>query len=189
VARNQRERIIAAVAQVASTRGYGAMSVQDIVREAGVSRRTFYEQFKNKDQAFLAAYDDASTLLMASIRSAVEAESLPATKVSAGFRALLDSLAASPAFAKMCIVEVLAAGPEAIARRAGTMEEVTNLFEEGAKEALGEENAPSAVSTRRSTGGSPAARRPSYRSCCPTSSSRRYCRTGASGSRPPSASG
>ena len=47
VARNQRERILAAVATVASKRGYGGMSVQDIVREAGVSRRTFYEQFKN----------------------------------------------------------------------------------------------------------------------------------------------
>lgn len=152
MARNQRERIIAAVAQVASVHGYGEMSVQHIVREAGVSRRTFYEQFKNKDQAFLAAYDGASGLLIASIRHAIDAESTPETKVSAGFGAFLELLAASPAFAKMCIVEVLAAGPEAIARRARTMEEFTRMFEEGAQEALGDA-APSPLIAETIVGG------------------------------------
>jgi len=152
VARNQRERILAAVAQVASSRGYGAMSVQDIVREAGVSRRTFYEQFKNKDQAFLAAYDGSSALLIASIRRALEAESTPETKISAGFAAFLELLSASPAFAKMCIVEVLAAGPEAIARRARTMEEFTEMFESVAHEALGDD-APSPLIAETIVGG------------------------------------
>ena len=138
MARNQRERIIAAVAQVASVRGYGEMSVQHIVHEAGVSRRTFYEQFKNKDQAFLAAYDGASGLLMASIRTAVDAETTPERKISAGLGAFLELLAASPAFAKMCIVEVLAAGPEAISRRARTMEEFTTMFLEGTRATLGD---------------------------------------------------
>ena len=138
VARNQRERIIAAVAQVASVHGYGEMSVQHIVREAGVSRRTFYEQFKNKDQAFMAAFDGASALLTASIRKAIEAETTPEAKVSAALSAFLEILAASPAFAKMCIVEALAAGPEAIDRRARAMEEFTTMFKEGAEEALGE---------------------------------------------------
>ncbi|NLT07763.1 MAG: TetR/AcrR family transcriptional regulator [Solirubrobacterales bacterium] len=152
MARNQRERILAAVAQVASSRGYGAMSVQDIVREAGVSRRTFYEQFKNKDQAFLAAYDGSSALLIASIRRALEAESTPETKISAGFAAFLELLSASPAFAKMCIVEVLAAGPEAIARRARTMEEFTEMFESVAHEALGDD-APSPLIAETIVGG------------------------------------
>jgi AcrR family transcriptional regulator len=156
VARNQRERIIAAVAQVASVHGYGEMSVQHIVREAGVSRRTFYEQFKNKDQAFLAAYDGASALLMASIRTALDAESAPETKVSAGFGAFLELLAASPAFAKMCIVEVLAAGPEAIARRARTMEEFTSMFEEEFKvvrEGADEISSPSPLIAETIVGG------------------------------------
>lgn len=132
--------------------GYGDMSVQHIVREAGVSRRTFYEQFKNKDQAFLAAYDGASGLLLASIRTASEAETLPERKVSAAFKTFLDLLAASPAFAKMCIVEVLAAGPEAIARRAATMEEFTSMLTEGALEMLGDD-APSPLIAETIIGG------------------------------------
>jgi AcrR family transcriptional regulator len=153
VARNQRERILAAVAQVASTRGYGAMSVQDVVREAGVSRRTFYEQFKNKDHAFLAAYDEASGRLMASVRAAIDAEEGFEDKISAGFRVFLELLTASPAFARMCIVEVLAAGPEAIARRARTMEEFTGFFEDAARETLVRENPPSPLIAETIVGG------------------------------------
>jgi AcrR family transcriptional regulator len=152
VARNQRERILAAVAQVASVHGYGGMSVQDIVREAGVSRRTFYEQFKNKDHAFLAAYDEASGRLLASVRAAFERERTMEARASAGFNAFLELLAASPAFAKMCIVEVLAAGPDAIARRARTMEEFTGFFEDSAQQLLGK-NAPSPLIAETIVGG------------------------------------
>lgn len=152
VARNQRERILAAVAQVASTRGYGAMSVQDVVREAGVSRRTFYEQFKNKDHAFLAAYDEASGRLLTAVRIAFEGETTMEGRASAGFKAFLELLAASPAFAKMCIVEVLAAGPDAIARRARTMEEFTSFFEDSARMVLGKD-APSPLIAETIVGG------------------------------------
>ena len=152
MARNQRERILAAVAQVASVHGYGEMSVQDIVREAGVSRRTFYEQFKNKDHAFLAAYDEASGRLLASVRAALDSQTVFEHKISVAFRAFLELLAASPAFAKMCIVEVLAAGPEAIARRARTMEEFTGFFEESARETL-DKDAPSALIAETIVGG------------------------------------
>jgi AcrR family transcriptional regulator len=138
---------------VASTRGYGAMSVQDVVREAGVSRRTFYEQFKNKDHAFLAAYDEASGRLMTTIRVGIEAEKSFEDKISAGFRAFLELLAASPAFAKMCIVEVLAAGPEAIARRARTMEDFTEIFEVAAQQTLVKENPPSPLIAETIVGG------------------------------------
>ena len=141
------------MAQVASTRGYGAMSVQDVVREAGVSRRTFYEQFKNKDHAFLAAYDEASGRLMTTIRSGIDAEKTFEDKISAGFRAFLELLAASPAFAKMCIVEVLAAGPEAIARRAKTMEDFTEIFEVAAQQTLVKENPPSPLIAETIVGG------------------------------------
>jgi AcrR family transcriptional regulator len=57
VAANQRERILAAVTQAAAELGYAEMSVEAIIVRAGVSRRTFYEHFKNKEDAFLAAYD------------------------------------------------------------------------------------------------------------------------------------
>ena len=57
VASNQRERILDAVADVASLAGYASMSVEGIIATAGVSRRTFYDHFADKQEAFLAAYD------------------------------------------------------------------------------------------------------------------------------------
>src|SRR5258708_16794739 len=56
VAANQSERILSAVAQAAAELGYAEMSVEAIIARAGVSRRTFYEHFRNMENAFRAAY-------------------------------------------------------------------------------------------------------------------------------------
>jgi AcrR family transcriptional regulator len=133
VARNQRERILAATAAACLEVGYAQMSVDDIVRRAGVSRRTFYEQFARKDDAFLAAFDEAAGRLVALVRSASELEGGFAERVIAGFGAFLDLLAASPAFAHMCIVDVLAAGPEGIERRGKVMAEFARLIDENSQ--------------------------------------------------------
>ena len=92
--------------------------------------------FTNKDEVFLAAYDQAADLLLAGVRAAIEAESGFAARVTAGFRAFLESLEASPAFARMCIVEVMAAGPEAVAKRTAVMGEFAKLIEENAASEL-----------------------------------------------------
>lgn len=133
VARNQRARILAAVAEAVTEASYGQLSVEDIVRRAGVSRRTFYEQFDNKDEAFLAAFDDGAKLLLASVTIAVEAEKTFPGRVIAGFGTFLEVLAASPTFAHLCIVEVLAAGPDAIERRTAVMGEFAKLIEDNAR--------------------------------------------------------
>jgi AcrR family transcriptional regulator len=133
VARNQRARILVAVAEAVTESGYAQMSVEDIVRRAGVSRRTFYEQFESKDVAFLSAFDDGAKLLLASVRHAVEGERTFPGRVIAGFGTFLEVLAASPTFAQLCIVEVLAAGPEAIDRRTQVMGEFAKLIDENAQ--------------------------------------------------------
>ena len=136
MARNQRQRILAAVAEATSERGYARMSVEDVVRGAGVSRRTFYELFDNKEHVFLEAYDQVGNLLVAAVRAANESENGFANRVTAGFRVFLELLEASPAFARMCIVEVMAAGPEAFAKRTHVMGEFAKLIEENARTEL-----------------------------------------------------
>jgi hypothetical protein len=66
------------------------------------------------------------------VKAAYEGETGFSARVTAGFRAFLELLEASPAFARMCIVEVMAAGPEAVAKRTAVMGEFAKLIEENA---------------------------------------------------------
>ena len=117
VAANQRERILAAVLSAGAERGYAEMSVEAITARAGVSRRTFYEHFKNKEDAFVAAYDAVVHQAAAQVRRAYLNETTALERLRAGITAFLQFLAADPQAARTGIVEVLAAGPRAIARR------------------------------------------------------------------------
>jgi AcrR family transcriptional regulator len=138
VIQNQRERMLAAVADVASSASYAEMSVEDIIVTAGVSRRTFYEHFKNKEDAFLAAYDVAAGQLLAAVRAAYESRDTFPERLRVGIETFLMLLAADPAFARMCIVEVMAAGPEAVQRRNEAMRAFAEMIEENANKLLDE---------------------------------------------------
>src|SRR3954454_17806727 len=70
---SQRGRMLEAMALAVAEKGYGATAVADVIAGAGVSRKTFYEHFTNKEACFLAAYDAGVTLLLAAINDAVAA--------------------------------------------------------------------------------------------------------------------
>jgi AcrR family transcriptional regulator len=115
---SQRGRMLAAMAAAVAEKGYADAVVADVVAGAGVSRKTFYEQFDNKQDCFLAAYDAGVQLILAAIDEAIaQAGPDPMAISTAGTRRYLETLAANPAFARTFLVEVLAAGPEALARR------------------------------------------------------------------------
>lgn len=136
VAANQRERILSAVAQATAELGYAEMSVEAIVVRAGVSRRTFYEHFKNKEDAFLAAYDAVVHQMARCIRRAYLNETTVLERLRAGIRAYMQFLADEPESARMCIVEVLAAGPRAIARRNEAMRMFAEIIEDNIHELI-----------------------------------------------------
>lgn len=124
IASNQRERLLDAIANVVAEKGYAATRVADITEYAGVSRKTFYELFTDKEDCFLAAYDAITALLMDRMArglTAVAGESWE-RQVSALLGEFLRFLAAEPAFARMCIVEVLGAGPRGLAKRDASIE-------------------------------------------------------------------
>src|SRR3954470_14651790 len=113
IASNQRERLLDAIANVVAEKGYAGTRVADITEYAGVSRKTFYELFTDKEDCFLAAYDAITALLMERMANglAAVADRSWEEKVSALLGEFLRFLAAEPAFARMCIVEVLGSGP------------------------------------------------------------------------------
>jgi AcrR family transcriptional regulator len=98
-------------------RGYAATTITDVVRNARVSRRTFYEHFADKEACFLAAYDAVSDGVLAGIAGAAQEASGWETRIIAGVEAYLRALAAEPAVARVFTVEILSAGPAALARR------------------------------------------------------------------------
>ena len=119
----QRARILDAIAQVVADRGYEAATVADIVRAAGVSRTTFYEQFASKEACFLEAYRHGVDAVDDRIRAAVHAAG-PAgwrAQLRAGIRGYLDALAADPALARTSLHEVHAAGSQALDARADAL--------------------------------------------------------------------
>jgi AcrR family transcriptional regulator len=136
VAANQRERILSAVAQAAAEFGYAEMSVETITAQAGVSRRTFYEHFRNKEDAFLAAYDAGVRQQARYIRRAYLKETTVRERLRAGLTAYMQFLASEPDFARMCIVEVLAAGPRAMARRNEAMRMFAEIIEDNIHELI-----------------------------------------------------
>ena len=150
---NQRERILAAVAEAVSAKGYAAMNVEDICLAAGVSRRTFYDHYKGKEDVFLAAYDAVTAQLVERVRAAYEANEDPVDRIRECLRAFLEFVASEPAFADMCIVEVMAAGPEAIKRRNAVMEAFAGLIRQGVDEALPKRGRPPALVAETIVGG------------------------------------
>jgi AcrR family transcriptional regulator len=112
-----RERLVLGMVTAVAERGYAATTITDVVRNARVSRRTFYEHFADKEACFLAAYDAVSDGVLARIAGAAQEASGWETRILAGVEAYLRALAAEPAVARVFTVEILSAGPAALARR------------------------------------------------------------------------
>lgn len=121
VARSQRGRLLFAIVQAIAEKGYAATTVADIVERAAVSRSTFYEQFADKESCFLDAYSFGVEYVLGEMRDARlslgDGEDWRA-HVRSDLATYLDVLAAEAAFAVSLHVEVLAAGPAALAYRA-----------------------------------------------------------------------
>src|SRR5919199_6604867 len=125
---SQRQRMIDAVAAVVARKGYPATTVGDVVAGAGVSRKTFYEHFSDKEECFLAAFDSGVDALLDAIVSAEPAHPGRLARMQARVRAYLETLADNPDFARTFLIEVMAAGPRALDRRAEVHERFQHLL-------------------------------------------------------------
>jgi AcrR family transcriptional regulator len=131
---SQRGRLIEAMAEAVAKSGYADTTVADVVARAGVSRKTFYEHFADREDCFLAAYDAAVEVLLGESagQAAAAHEGGWVERVREGVRAFLGVMASEPAFARTFLVEVLAAGPRALERRASVHARFEQLLCSGA---------------------------------------------------------
>jgi AcrR family transcriptional regulator len=123
----QRGRLLDALAEVIAEEGYLDTTVHKILKRAGISRRTFYEIFADKEDCFLVAYQEAADHVIVLVQRACRLGGTPEIRIENSLRAMLEFAEREPHVARMCIVEVMAAGAKARQRRAKTMERLTGL--------------------------------------------------------------
>ncbi|RDI55946.1 TetR family transcriptional regulator [Nocardia mexicana] len=132
VASSQRGRLCIAAFDLAAEKGYHAVTVIDLVKAAGVSKRTFYELFDSIDECFGAALEVCVDVAVDRITDAVSVASTPdgppdwRSLLDISIRTYLETLAAEPNAAKAMHVEIMGAGPVS----AGTRFTMVRLFGE-----------------------------------------------------------
>lgn len=139
---SQRRRLVAAMTEVVGEKGYLRCSVADVIQAAGVSRATFYQLFKDKEECFIAAFDAANQDILAAMMGAMLENELPEEASAANPReALLQQLGAVlgiylrvlstyPQVANTFTVEVYAVGPRAVQRRLDSLEFLISVLVE-----------------------------------------------------------
>lgn len=132
IERNQKERLFAALTATVAAKGYEATSVADLLALSGVSRSSFYSLFEDKQGCLLAAVDGLTgpPLERLVANSAAFGDERGAR---ASFLSLLELVASQPAAARMCLVELPSAGPEATA----LLDRIVAAVEEPARGMLG----------------------------------------------------
>jgi AcrR family transcriptional regulator len=130
----QRGRLLDAVVEVIAEEGYLDTTVHKVLTRAGISRRTFYEIFTDKEDCFLAAYREAADHVTKLVRSACRDSATPERRIEIGLRTMLEFVEREPKVARACVVEAMAAGEKARKRRAKTMTRLTGVVADALEE-------------------------------------------------------
>ena len=131
VVHNQRERLVAGLAEAIAENGYSGTTIAHITKHAAVSRRTFYEHFSSKDECFVAAYDTVMNELRERVTKGFEEADDWPHAVRDGIAAMLEFLAAEPHLARLCMVEALVAGPVVVERYDAAIQSFVPYFQSG----------------------------------------------------------
>lgn len=133
----QRARILGAMVELVRERGVGNVTVAHVVARSGVSRRTFYELFEDREACFLAAFEGAVGRAAERVVPAYAGGgSRWRERVRAGLAVLLELIDEDPATGALCIVDALAGGPVVLERRGRVVEALVDAVHEGRREAV-----------------------------------------------------
>lgn len=122
VTAHQKQRLFKALAVVMGTRGYNNTSVDDLIKHAGVSRATFYELFDSKQDCFMAGFAGMQGHVIDAILN-TPARGTPLVRFGVMLDKYLGFMAMDPPTARLYLVEVYSAGPDAMRRRAALQQQ------------------------------------------------------------------
>jgi AcrR family transcriptional regulator/DNA-binding MarR family transcriptional regulator len=135
--------MLTAMVQEVAERGVANVSVAHVVARSGVSRRTFYEIFEDREDCFLAAFDEAIDHIAAVVVPAYEQPGRWRSKIRVALTVLLECLDYDRAAGRLVIVESLGAGQGALERRQNVLRQVISVVEQGGTEGKGNIDPPS----------------------------------------------
>jgi AcrR family transcriptional regulator len=125
----KREKILTGMLEEVGSAGYEATSVRTVLARTGLYRQAFYDNFADKDDCYRGAFDAGLARLESIVAGAAASEEGWKAKLRAGLGALLDFLDSEADVGRALFVEVHAAGPEALARRAEAMKRATDFID------------------------------------------------------------
>jgi AcrR family transcriptional regulator len=129
---DQRRRILRATVELMAERGFQNTTAELIIRRARVGYATFYKHFGSKEDCLLAIFDRSAEICEARLRAAYESQPGPwSSKIAALLAAFFQQLAAHPAVAHVCLVELLTAGTAGTARYESTVRTLEPFFRSG----------------------------------------------------------
>lgn len=138
----KREKILIGMLEEVGSKGYDSTSVRTILDRTGLYRQAFYDNFSDKDSCYLAAFDAGAARIEGLARAAAASEESWCRKLRAALGAVLDFLDSEADIGRALVVEVHAAGSEALAKRAKAMKEVTDFIDSARLEVEGSELPP-----------------------------------------------
>ena len=123
-----RHRLLEGMAHAVAARGYADTTIADIVREAAVSRRTFYEHFATKADCLIALYEVSSHNALKVLRGAIDPQRGWQTQVEQAITAYLACLAQNPVLLRTLFVEILGLGAPGLAVRRRMNQEIADFM-------------------------------------------------------------
>jgi AcrR family transcriptional regulator/DNA-binding MarR family transcriptional regulator len=127
----QRVRVISAVVDAVEEIGYARLTVAQIIRRARVSRKTFYDLFTDREDSFLAAFEQALAEVTLVVGEAFAREPDWRDGIRSGLARLLSFMEEEPGVARLALVESRAAGARVLARRSEVLAEMAKVVDRG----------------------------------------------------------
>jgi AcrR family transcriptional regulator len=127
---SHRERLIDAMAASIQAKGYRETTVADVVRIARTSRRTFYEQFEDREACFLALFDATNDQMMDEIAAAVSPDRSLEEQVDRALDAYIDNVTGHPELYRSFVRELPGLGQAGANRQLAVTERFARLLVE-----------------------------------------------------------
>ena len=121
-------RLLEGLGRAVSEKGYADTTIADIVRAAGVSRRTFYEHFATKAESFIALYEAANRNTLAVLRQAIDPDHPWQTQLDRALVAYLGGMARNPPLLRSLSIEILGLGADGLAARRRVNQELCRFM-------------------------------------------------------------